>query len=101
DDADAAEPLVGEALRVFMARLPADHRLIARGHAALGHCYLLRGGLDAAERELLSAYHMFAEADPPGRAELADVACRLVELYERWGAPAAADEYRAACAESE
>jgi hypothetical protein len=62
------------------------------GRSALGEALTASGRHDEAETQLINSFRFLSEAG--SRHHRRDTAARLVTLYERWGRPEKADDYR-------
>jgi len=93
-DAPSAEPLIRSALAIYRRSLPEGNWQIIAAESVLGAALTGLGRYAEAERLLLNAYPILKE-------QRGDVPCtrdtlrRLVTLYEAWGKPEKAAEYRA------
>ncbi|MEE8522898.1 MAG: tetratricopeptide repeat protein, partial [Thermoanaerobaculia bacterium] len=67
---------------------------IASAEGTLGVCLSLRGQYQDAEPRLLRAYEALRDSLNPRAASTRTALERLVALYEAWGKPEEADEYR-------
>ncbi|MCP3962967.1 MAG: serine/threonine protein kinase [bacterium] len=86
-----AEPLLREALELRTRGLPAGHPAIAETQSLLGACLVQLGRFDEAEKLLVESHETLAGEGGPRVAEALD---GLVGLYEAWGKPDRAAEYR-------
>ena len=80
-----------------MCLVPAHWR-VAEAGSLLGESLAARGAYDEAEPLLLESYAALDAALPAGprrEQKLVPAAERIVKLYDAWGKPAAADEWRA------
>jgi tetratricopeptide (TPR) repeat protein/predicted Ser/Thr protein kinase len=94
-DAQSAEPLLRECLEIRRTGLPEDDRSIAETESLLGGCLTALGRYDEAEPLLLESYpRIRSAAEEPDKQ--ARAACqRIIELYDAWGKPDQAAEWRA------
>ncbi|MEM7352623.1 MAG: tetratricopeptide repeat protein, partial [Acidobacteriota bacterium] len=92
---DEAARRLGEALEIRRRALPEDHWLIAVTASALGACETARGRFAEAERLLLDSYRTLAAQRGEANFRTREAHQRLVELYDAWGQPERAAEYRA------
>jgi tetratricopeptide (TPR) repeat protein len=94
----AAEPLVREALAIREKTQP-DDWLTFNARSVLGGCLLGQEKCAEAEPLILAGYEGMkareAKIPPPGKPNLSDAADRVVKLYEAWGKPEKAAEWRA------
>jgi tetratricopeptide (TPR) repeat protein/serine/threonine-protein kinase RIO1 len=94
DRLDEAEPLVREARACYQQTLPENHYFLPQAHELLGRVLLGQGKYEEAEKELVDALQfgieVVGEAHPPIKGSRRS----LVSLYERWGKPEKAAEYR-------
>ena len=91
------EPLVRESLETGARVLGADHWRVAESRSLLGEALAGLERYEEAEADLLESYAALDVALPPARRarRLPAAAERLVKLYEAWGKPEMADEWRA------
>ncbi len=94
-DLPAAESHVREALEVRRNSLPAGHWEIAHAESVLGAALSGLGRYGEAEALLLSAYPILRERRSERAPFTRDALERIVALYEAWGKPEKAAEYRA------
>ncbi len=91
---EQALPILEEALEQYQALFSSeDHPRLADARRELGACLTALGRHDEAEQHLLRSYAAYKKADnlkPRQRAALE----HLVALYDAWGRPAQAAEYR-------
>jgi serine/threonine protein kinase len=89
--AGEAEATLAAVVATARSTLPANH--LVTGHALLRHgrCLTALGRFDEAERALLEASSSLTVSDT---VHAGAVATALAALYDRWGKPAAATEWR-------
>jgi serine/threonine protein kinase len=89
------EPLLREAADLFRKHSPSKQDLIAETETWLGACLTARGRYEEAETFSLRSYNILkaAPAVPPRDKEAAKQ--RIVKLYDAWGKPDKAAEWRA------
>ena len=89
-----AEPLLREALEIRRKVLPKGHWATANTESLLGGCLTKLGRYDEAEPFILNSYPTIASAPgvPPARVRRALE--RNIALYEAWGKPEKASEWR-------
>jgi serine/threonine-protein kinase len=94
-DLDEAELHARQAQEILSSALPADHPWIYDAQSALGACLARQKRYPEAEPLLLGVYDDL-QRTAPGRGPRAPKTLkRLVDLYEAWGKPDKAAEYRA------
>ena len=93
--AQEAEPPLREALEIRRKALPKGHWLTANTESLLGGCLSAQGRYAEAEPLLLGSYPAFASTQgvPPQRAR--EALDRIVALYQAWGKPEKAAQWRA------
>jgi eukaryotic-like serine/threonine-protein kinase len=92
--ADEAEPMLREALATWTEKVPTSPNA-ARARQVLGVCLTRRGQYQAAERLLLDSYASASlRNDYWGTKRTGEVLRGLVALYDSWGKPAQAANYR-------
>jgi serine/threonine protein kinase/Tfp pilus assembly protein PilF len=89
-----AEQSLREALELREANLPPAHFMTALTRGALGECLTARKHFAEAEALLLQSYRSLAESQGPANPRTRLALQRLAVLYEQWGKPDAAGEYR-------
>jgi TolA-binding protein len=92
-----AEPLLREALRVFIASYPPGDVRIADTRRTLGQSLVAQRRFREAEDVLVTSYRAI-EKQPADRDRLRDAAGALVKLYDAWQKPVEADLYRTVAA---
>jgi serine/threonine-protein kinase len=90
-----AEPLLRESLELRRRVLPPGHRLVAGAETSLGACLAAEGRYADAESLLLHGYESLRATLGDTAEKTADSRKRLVTLYEAWGKPEKAAQYRA------
>jgi len=90
-----AEPLLREALGIRQQAMPAGHWLIANTSSALGACLTTLQRFEEAEPLLLDGYAALQAQRGPRDQRTRQTLDRLIALYEAWGKPERAAEYRA------
>jgi serine/threonine protein kinase/tetratricopeptide (TPR) repeat protein len=92
-----AEPLLRESLKITGAKPPDDWGTF-QAQSLLGACLLARGQFAEAEPLLVSGYEGLKARESKlsalDRPRPAEAAARVVRLYEAWGKPEKADEWR-------
>jgi len=89
-----AEKWLREALRIWAAALPPDHSEVLAHRANLGECLTRQQRFEEAELELLPASELVSKKEFATEKEEKRVSDALVVLYESWGKPDRAAEYR-------
>ncbi|MBN2448404.1 MAG: serine/threonine protein kinase [Phycisphaerae bacterium] len=90
DAADAAR----QALEIFVATHGEQHLRVAEARQQLAKVLQAGGEFEAAETELLTAYNLRATLAGSDARATQESALGLVDLYEAWGKPDAAAEWR-------
>ncbi|MBN2562642.1 MAG: serine/threonine protein kinase [Phycisphaerae bacterium] len=100
EDIQRAEGVLREALEIRRNALSGGHWLIATAESLLGGALTAQGRYEDAEALLLRSHPIIR--DRRGEEDSRAVAAleRIVELYEAWGKPEKAAEYRALLPES-
>jgi serine/threonine protein kinase/Tfp pilus assembly protein PilF len=93
-DFDEALALHRECLAIRRKVLGDEHEYTAVTHASLGRCLTKAGRYSEAEAELVEARRVFRTALGDRHRRTIDCLERFVELYEAWGRPDYAQEYR-------
>ena len=93
-EADEAVDIYGEIVDLARQRFGPDHYLVATFEGGLGASLLRLRRYASAEVELLNSYNLLEAVFGPEHRRTATARHRLVELYEAWGKPEAADSYR-------
>ena len=91
---DEAEPLHREAIALFEKKLPPGHRRLAGARSDYGEHLVALGRYAEAEPVLQAAFEAQKAALGADAAPTRRTAARLAALYEAWGKPAKAREYR-------
>lgn len=94
-NSEVAEPFLKRSLAVFQKRLPAGHWQTALAESALGHCLACMKRFDEAEPLLLRSFATIKAKRGEQSRYTKDCADRIVKLYENWGKPEPAADYRA------
>jgi non-specific serine/threonine protein kinase/serine/threonine-protein kinase len=94
-DARRAESIVREALAIQMKALPPGNWQVASTNTLLARCLAQEGRFVVAERLFLDAYPIIEKQFPPGHPRLTAAAQQGAEIYETWGKPDKAAEWRA------
>jgi serine/threonine protein kinase/tetratricopeptide (TPR) repeat protein len=89
-----AEPLIREALSIQGSIFSEDHWQIAASKSRLGKCLTALRRYDEAEPLLLECYPVMKEEYSEDHQRTKDVLEAIIRLYEAWGKPEKADEYR-------
>ena len=89
-----AEALVEEGHAILQDRLPADHWQTVAARGILGLCWAAQGRFEDAEAALLESHDAFHGSFGPADLRTQQVRRSIVELYEAWGRPEAAEPYR-------
>src|SRR5262249_45863285 len=89
------EPLLRECLEIRRKVLPKGHWLTADAESVIGACLFARGCYTDAELLLLSGYEHLKAAPQVPIEQLPKAGDRLIRLYEAWGKPENAAEWRA------
>lgn len=95
-----AERWLRESWQLRQAHFPAGHWLIANSENVLGNHLILQGRYQEAETHLLRSEQALVAARGEQAETVRDAWNRLVTLYEAWGRPAQAAEWRARVAAS-
>jgi serine/threonine-protein kinase len=90
----AADSLFSEALALRTDAFGANNWLVAVTQGELGRCRTLQGRYREADSLLTTAYDVLRNKRPEGERYRTRVRHALVQLYERWGRPEAAEKYR-------
>ena len=89
-----AEPLLRECVTIREKKLPAGHWQAANARSVLGGCLVRQKKFADAEPHLLAGYEGLTKAkDAPAKRD-AEALDRVIELYEKWGKPEKAEEWR-------
>jgi serine/threonine-protein kinase len=98
-EAQAAEGMLREALEIRRKSLPAGHWRRAEAESALGECLVALKHWDEAEPLLLESYVVVKLKRGEKSRASQDCLKRIIKLYEGWGKPNKAAEYRASLSE--
>jgi len=90
-----AETLLREAEQRYGVALDEGHWQVSNTQSFIGECLQLQGRYVEAEALLLAAHHALAAQLGPDHRRTQRALGRIVELYNAWGKPAEAAEYRA------
>ncbi|MGH7600996.1 MAG: tetratricopeptide repeat protein, partial [bacterium] len=91
---EEAEPFLREALPLLQGMFPQGHWLLASVQSTLGGCLISLQKYQESERLLLSAYEYFQKHPEHEEKIIGEAQRGLVKLYETWGKPQKAEEYR-------
>lgn len=94
-DAAAAEPLIRKGLQNAQDRFPPDHPAIAPIKGILGEGLIALKQYDEAELLLIDSHRIRTVKHAVGNPRRLESIRRIVLLYESWGKPEKAAEYRA------
>lgn len=89
-----ALPLFQESLEGFRKILPPEHWMLGVALLNLGRCQTALGDYSAAERTLLDAHALLEKKMGATHGRTRQVKAALAELYEAWGKPERAEEWR-------
>lgn len=89
-----AESVLREAVKLREENLPAKHFMTALSKGALGEVLSSQKRFSEAEPLLVGSYQDLKQSQAPNSPRIRMALLRLVTLYQQWGKPAAADEYR-------
>ncbi len=92
---EEAEQSFREAISVFKKTFADDHWQIANANSLLGGCLSKSGRYDEAERLLVESYHALKKQFGASHRRTVAALKRVIELYDAWGKPDKAEEYRA------
>jgi serine/threonine-protein kinase len=91
---DTAEALAREALRIYVAADLSDQWVGDLARAVLGRALLAQKRYPEAEASLLAAYRGFRATWPNGVSFTSWTRRQLIALYEAWGRPERAAQFR-------
>ncbi|MCS6804680.1 MAG: serine/threonine-protein kinase [Acidobacteriota bacterium] len=91
----AAEPLLRDGLNALRRTLPEDHWWIAQAESGLGACLVALRRYDEAEPLLVKSYATLKAQRGGRNRHTQQTLQRLIDLYEAWGKPGKAAQYRA------
>lgn len=94
--AQEAEPLAREGLEISSKALPPEHWQPAEAKSVLGGCLTALAQYASAEELLRGAHQALQASQGGGPSRLESARKRLVRLYEAWGNPQQAAEWRKA-----
>jgi tetratricopeptide (TPR) repeat protein len=94
-DCEEALPLFQEALEIEAKTFDAESVTSVGTLVDYGECLAQLGRFEAAEEQMLVAYSRILQAQGEDAPSKVSIARRLVRLYEAWGKPEKAAEYRA------
>jgi len=89
-----AVPLAEESIQIMETHLAPEHRRIGEGKAVLGGCRLGLGRHADAETTLLEAERILQSQSAPQPQSFLDCLDRLASLYDSWGKPDRASQFR-------
>jgi eukaryotic-like serine/threonine-protein kinase len=92
---DVGETILREAVKIRTDSVPKEHFWVAVANSALGECLTIQGRYDQAEPLLLQSYKSLKSSQGAGNPRTRLAVQRLIALYEGWGKPDRANEYRA------
>jgi serine/threonine-protein kinase len=93
-DVRGAEAALGEALAIRQATLPPGHWQTASAQSALGRCLAKERRFREAEPMLVDAFDRLRADRGPEHERTLDALQNVIDLYEAWGKPDKAAEYR-------
>jgi tetratricopeptide (TPR) repeat protein len=88
------EMILREAVKMRTDSLPKEHFWVALANDALGECLTAQGRYDEAEPLLLQSYESLKSSQGAGNTRTHLAEQRLVALYESWGKPDRANQFR-------
>jgi len=91
-----AEPLLREGLTIYRSSMEKGHWQIARVESVLGGCLVALQRFEEAELLLLESYRTLKAKRGDKDKHTQQALNRMIKLYEAWGKPDKAGEYRAA-----
>jgi len=89
-----AEPLLREGLEIRRQALPAEDWQTASAESALGSCLARLRRYDEAEPLLVNSYSILKTKRGPADALTLETLTQLIDLYQAWGKPDKAAQYR-------
>jgi len=92
---DEAEQSFREAISVFKKTFPDDHWQIANSSSLLGGCLTRLARYSEAERLLVESYSLLKKQFGENHRRTVAALERIIELYDAWGKPDKAEQYRA------
>ena len=90
-----ALPMLREAIEIERRAWPEGHADIADAETLLGENLMMLGEFEEAEPFLLRSYPVIREQRGARHRQTQRALRRIIELYDAWGKPGQADEYRA------
>ena len=94
-EVESAKALIEQALTTLRSTVPAENIAIIDAERVLGRILLVQGSYGEAEAYLVPSYQRLAEVRGGASPATQSALRSLIALYEAWGRPAAAAEYRA------
>ena len=91
---DEAERVLREAVKLREENLPGKHFMTALSKGGLGEVLTKQKRFTEAEALLLESYEALKKSQAPNSPRIKTALLRLVTLYENWGRPEPANEYR-------
>lgn len=91
---EEAETILSECLESRRRSLPEGHPRIGQAATALGRNLTGLSRFAEAEAYLKEGFELLSVSETASEEDVAEAARGLVELYETWGKPEAADEFR-------
>jgi len=88
------EKLLRKAVRIRAENVPETHFLRATANGALGEFLTTQARFPEAETFLLASYQSLKKSQAENSPRTLLALQRLIALYENWGRPDAASEYR-------
>jgi hypothetical protein len=92
---ELAEPMFRKCVEARRVYPGADHWQTAEAEGQWGACLAALGRFDEAETELLSSHAVLAKRRGPAHAATAESVEQIIHLYDAWGRPAEALQWRA------
>jgi len=93
-DPQEAEPLLRKGLEILQKSLPEGHGRTAETKSALGGCLVALGRYENAEELLKDSYSIIKAKYGELDRRTLEALKRIIHLYEAWGIPEKAAEYR-------
>lgn len=94
-NASAAQPLLREGLEIYKKTLPPEHARLAGANSRLGECLAALGRHTEAEPLLLESLDRWQAVKGADDKNTVETVRRIIVLYDTWGKPEQAAEYRA------
>lgn len=91
---DEAERVLREAIKLREENLPGKHFMTVLSKGALGEVLTMQRRFAEAEPLLIDSYEGLKQSQAANSPRTRTALLRLVTLYENWGRPDAANEYR-------